>query len=585
MRSLYKMVGIIALFFALGLAYLQPGSTALLQGRTDKVLGDDTDISGMVYIYDQVIELAKSHPSWLLYGSVYLSNQDPNGSTYWMPFSERILTILLHPFVQIEQMSTAISLALILLSGLTMYGLARYLRWNFAVSLALSIAWAFTPFARARAKVHVAMTGVYHVPLIFLALLLIARGRTWRSLAAAALALVVSCMTIHYFIVTSLFLTPFFLLFLCLQSETRADWRRVFKRLSIAALPAVAFLGFCFAVPVPPSVELNQAQLFPKSGETPDGSMHPFLTIFAAHPMDYLGGDISLGEGARDLNPLRQMVNGHILSELGNGNAHERTNGIRWSVLLLATIAFVQGLRSPQRRTFGFFLAFGVFGFWLSLAPNVPFYGAGPSGWLYKLVSQVRVPSRAGILFHFALLMAIGYWLSAKAVRNKWILFGLPLLMILDFPPMVQGLPMMDMRPAYAELQRERGACGFGMYFPFVSHYHLNVLHYHFMQQARGTDCGLLNGIQNQELVNPLVERFPPTMEFLSSLDNNLVVRDQLRKLADCVPMSFIAFDEHVPKRWREETCAGLGWKMNPDLTCVSPRKGQPLARLPHTCL
>lgn len=590
-----QWLGVTLLLIGLGYAYLYPGSAALFEGRTDVVMSDDTDASGMPHVYDKVRQIWLEHPSWLLYGSLYLTDLDPSGGlSYWMPWCERILALLLSPFFVLEQLTTAVSFALMLLSGLSMFALARYLRWPYALAVGLAIAWAFCPFNLARAKVHVAMTALFHLPLIFLALFKLARERTWRSVAIAAVLLLLATTTVHYFLITTLFLSPGFLVFFGLQPEVRAAGRKAWGRLALAVAPALAFLALSFAFPLPPAADHEHA--YPRTGETRDGSLHPFLTIFAARPIDYLGGDIALRNVPTDSNPLRELVNGSILGNLEGGNSHERTNGIRWSILALAVLALFTARRSPQRREIWFFGAFGIFAFWLASSPDFPIGGLGPSGWLYHLVSQIRVPSRAGLNVHFACLMLAGFWIAARQPR-AWILAAFPVLMVLDYPPLVQAMPMSQMRPAYEELKREHGACGVGMYFPFVDSWHLEVLYYHFIQRTRGSDCGLLNGMQSPAHTMPLVERFPPSMDYLATLDvnaskrgpagldNRYLATAQLRRLAECVPLSFIAFDEHVPQAWRNETCASLGWKMNADLTCVSPRKGQPLAKLPHTCL
>jgi hypothetical protein len=492
---------------------------------------------------------------------------------------------------------------LILLDGLAFWFLARALGWNTSVSAGLAMAWAFSPFVRARAKVHMSMTGIYHLPLIFLGLFLVARGRGWRSVVAAAACWLIAATTIHYFLATSVFLSPLFVVFVWLQPEARGRLKQVTARLALAALPAVLFLAFNFARPLPPDAAMNKAAAYPRTGETASGEWHPFLFWFAAAPLDYLGSDLALTQPPRDWNPLRRRVNEHILANLGHGNAHEHTNGIRWSVLLLTSVILIGAARRLLRRksrsadpgatdvNLWFFLVFGAFCFSLSLPPDT--FGFGPSAWLYALVHQVRVPARAGIGVHFAALMICGLGLARiargqiKPSRWRRLLTApavLPILMLLDYPPLLQAMPMSPVRPAYAELQRDRGACGAGFYFPFADFERDQVLNYHFYQRLRGSDCQILNGMSTPSRLRQMEALFPVDTGYLSALDHNLVVTDQITRLVRCVPLSWIAFDPHTPRFWAMNLCRGLGWHLNDDLTCVAPDHSHPLERYPDEC-
>jgi len=460
------------------------------------------------------------------------------------------------------------------------------------VSSGLAIAWAFCAFTRARAKVHMAMAGTYHLPLIFLGLFLVVRGTGRKSLFGAAISLLLAATVVHYFLVTSLFLSPLFLVFVAIQPETRADWKRVTKRLIAALLPAMLFLAFNFLKPIPSDVSISREQSFPKGGEYIQGQTHPFLYMFAAHPLDYLGSDISLQNQATDPNPLRQQINEHILRGLGNGNSHERTNGIRWLLLIFSLAAIVALARGrfkdePALRVNTlYFTVFAALTFWLSQSPDFPFPKWGLSYWLHELVSQVRVPSRAGINVHFAAIMLTGLFLSSKVKWRKWVLLPgvFPLLMIAGYPPLLQNIPMAQVRPVYTELQRDRGGCGAGLYFPFVNSYALTDLNYHFMQRMRGSDCVILNAMSTPKRLQYLLGKFPPDLAYLNRLPTDEETPRNLELLARCVPLTWIAFDPGVPALWREQMCRRLGWNMNADLTCIAPDKTLPLQRFPDEC-
>ena len=159
--------------------YLYPGMEAVYAGRTDTVMSDGTDPTGITYLYDAALQVWKEHPSRFLYGAVYseVAGDPEHGSAIWMPWNERWLVLGLSKFVPLEQISTSLVFLLFIFDAVAMYFLSRQLRWSKSISVGLAFAWAFNCFNRARAKVHGAMVGAYHLPLIFLAILLLVRGK------------------------------------------------------------------------------------------------------------------------------------------------------------------------------------------------------------------------------------------------------------------------------------------------------------------------------------------------------------------------------------------------------------------------
>ena len=232
----------------------------------------------------------------------------------------------------------------------------------------------------------------------------------------AASLLLLACSVAHYYLITCAFLTPFFVGYVFFHPQFRLRKKLIVKRFILGTLPAILFLGFNFKFTLPSDARMAGSESYPKTGETANGEPHPFLWIFAAHPIDYLAGDISLQPTIEDLNPLRARLGEYIHSIPEMGNWHERTNGIRWSILILAAIgvgSLARGRWSESKKLILFFLIFSGFAFWLSLDPDSPSKGVGPSLWLHRLVSQVRVPSRAGIFVHFSLLMIAGFFLQS----------------------------------------------------------------------------------------------------------------------------------------------------------------------------
>ncbi|MGE0528414.1 MAG: hypothetical protein AB7G93_16635 [Bdellovibrionales bacterium] len=607
-------VCVILTLTGLAFAYTYPGSRAMVENSLDQVLSDDTDIAPLPTAYDAMLQVWQQDPWDLIYGAVYVRPPNPeHGTAHWFPWIERVAVIALSYVVSLEHLSTAFIVFLLILNGVAMYALGRNLKWTPSVSLALGIAWAFCAYTRGRMKVHPALTGTFHLPMIFLALWLVARGKGWRSLLMASALMLVAASTAHYLVVTSAFLLPFLLLFffICTLAAPDQNWRRLSARLMAMFLPAALLLGLGRAFPVPPDADLSSQAALPKSGlAPPQHQYHPFLSIYAARPVDFVSGDVSLGTA--DLNPLRSQISTYVLTHLENSNSHERANGIRWIIWALGLAMVVSALcparrpntRFPEaapldvqdphewetRRLARFFLVFGIFGFALSLPPLAEAPWISPSYWLHLLVSQIRVPSRAGILVHFSLLMLTGLYLSrprsSLLVRILRFPAVLPLLMVLELPPLLQSPPMAPLRPRVEALQRTRGPCGTGMYFPFVSSDWYGGTLYHAVQRLRGTDCLMLNLMSSEEDLRTLLQRFPLNPQTLQRIDkNDALLEADLRRIIRCVPLTWIVFDDHTPLLWRERFCRSLGWSINPDLSCVAPDQTPPFRNHPARCL
>ena len=319
--------------------YLSPGIQALFEKRTDVVMSDGTDTTSAPRTYDRIEQMALKNPSRLLYGTLYVDSGDPeSGDVLWVAWNERILPLLFVKLFPVEQISTVFVFILMILDGLCMYLLCSYLGWSKWVSYGLSFAWAFNVYTRARAKVHVGFVGIYHLPLIFLSFLLIIRGKSKRSLIAAMFALLIAGTVAHYYLVTCMFLTPLFLLYIYFQPEFRSDFKRILVRFIVAVIPLILLLGSSYVFMLPPEAPLTKEESIAPEVTT-DGSPHVFLQVFHAYPIDYIAGDLGL-VGTSDLNPLRGMISDYVRENLGYGNAHERSNGIRWSIIALTILAF-----------------------------------------------------------------------------------------------------------------------------------------------------------------------------------------------------------------------------------------------------
>ncbi len=595
------------LFFSLSLVvltylYLYPGSDALFQRDTKTVMSDGTDPTSLPFAYDSIIQTWKTNPTRFFYGTVYVDRGNPEkGIAQWMPWSERWLVLFASNFFPLEQLSTALVFSLLIINGVCMSLLGRYLKWGPWVSSAIGIAWAFCPFTRARAQVHMAMAGTYHLPLIFLGLFLVVRGRSWSSAVLAALCFLLAATTVHYFIITAAFLVPFYILFIGLQPEIqsfwRAHWRRFLIRLGASVLPVVIFLGLNYSYPVPSDVKMSASESFPTSGAVASGQTHPFLIFYSAQPIDYLTGDLAL-DHSFSANPAVENLSQYVQKNMTVGNNHERTNGIRWIFLFIAALSLLALItkKYSDQKTVGsniiFFFLFGAFAFWLSMSPDVPLPGWGPSGWLHSLVSQIRVPSRAGIIVHFSVLMMVGFFLSARFTSPRWkyknylLIPGLlPFLAIAEYLPLAQTPPMAHVRSIFPELQREQGPCGAGFFFPFVSAYMDDQSFYGFLQQMRGSDCQILNTMSTIPRLQNMTNRFPPSTNFINNLGGLNSLPNQIKSLSECVPLSWIVFSNDLPKSWTLNLCDYLGWKLHNNNLCLRPQKDLPLRKFPDECL
>lgn len=625
MKQLYKPILIL---LALTFCYIYPGSLYMLQGREDITLSDDTDPSTVPFGYQGLINTFKENPSYFFYGAVLLEKQALEGAeAVWFPWVERWGVILLSPFLPVEQINAGIIFLIMFFSGFMMYMLARYLHWKPTIALALAVAWAFTPYTRARAKVHGMLAGTFHVPAIFLGLFLIARGKTWKSVALGAGLFLISAMTAHYYVVVSAFWAPMFLIFFYSQEKVLEDWKRATVRLVSALAPAALFLAFNLTVTSPSDVPLAKDAI-PQSGKTSTGEIHPFLKYFSARAVDFISGDIAAGP--KDPNPIRGAINSHILGNLDNSNPHERSNGIRWIILFLAAACVYYMFSKPQLfskqqlRYIWFFAAFGLVTMWSAMSPNFPAEGMGLSVLVNKFVSQIRVPSRAGIFLNFSCIMLAGLMLhvasgvvqkknltrkdkkkkekkSAQSSEDKraqkeavntlprffkwmcipWVLFAIA---VLELPPFLQNPATSKVRPAYTAMAGNPD-CGAGMHFPYTSPSFAMAPHYHFIQRMRKSQCRILNQSFDPENSNAMLRRFafhPQLFQLMQEKPEQLA--NSLVSFARCLPMTWIVFDEKIPDGFIQNVCRKLNWKIHPEKSCTSENLATPMAKQPKEC-
>jgi hypothetical protein len=595
----------------LGYMYLSPGADSLMNSDHTQVLSDGTDPTSLPFHFSIVDNVASETPSHLIYGAIPNRQYNaPYGNALWVGWMRKVLAVVYSPFVLVEQRSVAIGWTLLVFNALSMFLLGRAMSWPRWMAAGAGIAWAFNAFTRARAKVHMGLAGLYHLPLIFLALIILQRSNKKKNVALAAVLFLIASMTAHYHVVLAIFLSPFFLGFYYLPKSVRDNWRPATIRLLIAVLPAVLLMGWSFARPAPVDFVKAGSNVMPVTGKTKEGQTHPFLAQFAAHPIDYVAGDTGLGVG--DWNPARSAITESIYKDLQNSNPHERANSIRWFILILFGVAIWWLLDAEKRKrvveqglapNLLFFTGFAAFCLWVSLGSD---YGLATL--IFKILSQFRVSSRAGVGVHFALIVVsclfLNFWLQqfdqkkakskkgkkAKMSAPKWLKgvpIAFPLIMVLEFPPYMNEMPMAQMRPAVAGAPpNEIKDCGQGLQIPYATGFSQLLRYYGLAQKLRRTDCRIMVGSRTQPLTNKLLSALafhPQVYKRIQSDDQQY--KNFIVSFLRCSEANWVYFDPEVPKSWQNSLCSQLGWKMHSDNFCKGDLGAPKAYKDPMDCL
>lgn len=583
LRDAFALVAIVLA----GYLYLAPASGALLRGEHGVMIGNGTDSITNPWQYALVLETLRKEPSLLLYGGIWSDQVTaPDGVPAFIPNVERVLVLLFAPLLSPDRMPTAMGWALMVLAGAAMYALGRALGFARSVALTLGLAWAYNPFTRARATVHIALAGLYWAPAALLALLLLARPPKWLeerrilrvALPAALLALAAS--TAHYFVIMGAALAPFFVgFYLLLLPKTGPRLRvlgRGLLRLALAALPAILLTGFAVLVPVPPS---RRAPLPPSPPET----TALFLRVFGAQSIDYVAGDVAFG--TKDLIPPRSAITAEVRASVA-GNWHERANGIRWSILALGALGLVvlvvprlrRSLTPVERRVLAFALVLAGSSYLLAFSPEgIHAFGKdlGPVQLVNRVLPQYRVPNRIATMVHLALLLASGVVLTLLSRLRPQIGLRLsaamPAVALLDYAPL-EPVPLDHVEPVHSILARydAEGDCGGILPVPYVTWVTPNADYFRLTSQIRGMSCKVVHARYLAPADDALRIAFGGP-----SLDDAALAR--AKKIALCAHARFLAFRLDLPEAARASLCSSLGWeRVAPDL-CRAPADTGPL--------
>jgi hypothetical protein len=571
-RIAIELIVVLALFAVVGFVWLHPASQALLAGDARTMIGDGTDSVTIPWQYHLVLDTFRDAPSRLLFGGIYSDQVTaPDGYAVYIPYSERVFVLLLAPFMRADLMPTAVVWAYVALSGVSMYVCGRVLGWPRTIAFALAVAWAICPYTRARSVVHNAMVGVYFAPLVVAGIRLVAgspRRLGWSSrtdMGVAALLFVCAVGAAHYYAFMLIGFAPAFIALYVVflprgSSRLRSAWRLV-----LAALPALLLLAWTRVMPTRPS-DAHRFAAVERSEQVVRRESDNFLRWYGARASQYVAGDVRFGD--RDVLPWRSAVTAEVRREFGD-NLHERTNGIRWtllaaSVVLLVVVTFARlrrRLSADERRLAMFALAFGGAAFLVSLSPQgVRYYDVdlGPSLILARLIPAFRVPNRVGVFVHFAAILCTGVLFAglAKRVRRAWrgeaIGGALLALVVVEYLPLHPVLKT-TIPAARSELVPPSGACGGGLLLPYASWEANEARYYRAMTEVRGTSCKLVHG-------NYLASEEPALRSALSVLEPTPSYRERAVAFARCTRASWTMFSSDAPDEFRRAFCADMGW-------------------------
>ncbi len=575
---------IIIVFITLSFLYLSPGSKYLFEKRTDFVLSDGSDQVASPYVYNLFFERLKEHPTEFFYGAAFTDKvNSPNGFVMWFSWVDKIIALILSLIIPIEQISAALSFVYMTFSGLSMYALGKYLKFNRWISLGLGISWGYNAFTIARAQVHPGFDALFFLPILFLVFTILKEKATLKKGITASLLLLLVAIVPQYFVLITAFLSPFWLYYILFGSEKKIQ---IIKRTVTVVFPSFVLLLWTITMPISLSVRDNVQEIYPKTGESETG-IHPFMYQFAANPIDYISGNI--GITLRDWNPLKEQINRSIYIWLNenNSNTHEHALGIRWLIIILSLFPILYILFKPnyftsfEKKQFYFFYTLAFFTFLTSLSPLLFGFEIGPSLWLHKAISQIRVPSRAGVFVHFSLLMIAGLFLQKITQKMEFpknlrsiipIIF--PILILLELPPN-ESLPVSPILESNKALSAPH--CGLGMYFPYVTGNFYMLAYYNFLQMMRESNCSVLNSISWQkEKDTALLNNFAKHPQIFKAInENDPKFKDHFIKFVKCMPLEWIFFDKEVSMDWKQNVCKELGWSMPNNTTCTDQFSGK----------
>lgn len=576
--------------------YLYPGSQLMITKSQSMTMSDGTDPLTLPFQYSIFANYFETNPRLLLYGAIPTHQFNaPEGMALWTPIQERIFGILGYYLFGAEQAGTFVAFCMLLASALSVVVLMRLLNFNYNISMATAIAVSFTAFSRARAVVHLGFLSLYSLPLIFIAIHLLKKPTSKKNVALSSFCLLLAGITCHYYLFIFAFAAPVFFIYLLWGESKKIN--QVLK-LVIASVPVVVLMGFSILKATPSDYPLGHSAV-PESGKTNSGETHSFVERFRAYPVDFLTGELKISPS--DINPVKQKINQYVLESLTPktmqdlyyiSNTHERTNGIRWVILipfLILPFFIFRKKITPSPEEKGLLICLytlAIVGF--LLACNL-----GLAEILHSIINQFRVTNRAGILVSFSSCIASAYlfkYFFQKKFNTGRLgkILNFPLflsaLMIIELPPLYNDITTAPVLPI-ANLPARN--CGNGFYFPYVNGYFNSVETYGVYQTLRGTDCALVNDSQESIRESALFQKFGLNNNVIASInENSISLKSDLSVFLKCTNLDWIKFNPQMPEAWIVDTCKISGWTIQSGNVCINPNspKNLPLGKI-EACL
>lgn len=597
MRRAYLLELMVAavLFTVLGFIWLHPASVELLRGNASTMLGDGTDSVTNPWQYQLVLDTFRHAPHKLLFGAIYTDQVTmPDGHAAYIPWNERLIVLALAPFMRAELMPTAVVWTYVVTSGLAMYACGRLFGWSRVVAFILAFAWAITPYARARAACHIALVGLYFAPLAVAGIWILAgaapslRWSPRREVVVAGVFFLFVAFAAHYYVILVVVFAPIFIAFYAALLPRRASRLGAAGRLVLAGLPATLFLAWTALVPVAPADARHLPATTQPERVQEERSL--YLRVFGAHLVDYVAGDVRYGD--RDLIAPRRAITRSVRDSVP-GNYHERTNGIRWTLLAAAGVSVVLFSRSslrrkltPEARSIAFFaLVLGGGALVISLgAQGIRSYDEdlGPAILVQRVIPAFRVANRAGVFVHLAILLGAGVFLSFLRSRLRarwaWRSVGLAVLglVVIEYLPL-HPVPTWSIPNVLTELTPSSGECGAGVLVPYTTFAFQVDEYYGAMSELRGTSCKLIHPAYLSPDDDALRAK-------LSTRDFSDADRVLAENFARCTGASWALFGLHAPEAYKQAFCSDMGWTFVAADACRgAPTRAQ--VRSAHECL
>jgi len=602
-RVALEIAAVLALYAVAGLVWLHPASVELLRGNGAVMIGEASDSLTNPWQYQAVLDTLHRSPLELLRGALYTDQIGyPEGYAIFIPWSERLIVLGLAPFLGTDLMPTAVVWSYIVASGIAMHACGRLLGWPRLVAFTLGLAFAVCPHTRARAECHIALVGVYFAPLTVIGLRLLAGSPAalgWsrrKDVVAAALCLLLAVSAAHYYAILLVASSPLFAVLYVLFLPRGERTPAALGRLVLAALPALLLLASTQYLAVHPANARKLASVAAPASIA-DHRNGLSLRVFGAQAIDYVAGDVRFGD--RDLVPGRSAITAEVRRQMPV-NRHERTNGIRWSVLAstvaLAAVLLVRRSReqfsAEQPRLGVFALAFGGIAFLTSFAPqDLRLFGhdVGPVALLARVLPAFRVANRVGVLVHFAALLATGVLFAAASGalgddpdgapgrrRKAWAkaaapaLFALVVLEYLPLHPVVMApVPVVRADMLDPDGRAKGDACGPGVLLPYVTYDWEAEDYYAAMSELRGTSCKIFHGAyltdEDAALLRALSRKTFTPEDLTASVT-----------FTRCLRARWAMFRLDAPAEFRRAFCAEMGWSLVAADVCRAPGPAEP---------